>query len=115
MRDKIADIIRGGIEGHASFDEIADAVLDALATAEAEAQAKTSQDDALRDAANKLHDRFCPKNEQISALEKRVKAADVLATLVGEGECPWREDCRQYIDWHQDRSEALAAYLATGE
>ena len=30
MRDKIADIMRGGIKGHASFDEITDAILAAL-------------------------------------------------------------------------------------
>jgi len=30
MRDKIADIVRGGIKGHASFDEVADAIVAAL-------------------------------------------------------------------------------------
>jgi len=30
MRGKIADIMRGGIKGHASFDEIADAIVAAL-------------------------------------------------------------------------------------
>lgn len=39
-----------------------------------------------------------------------LKAADLLADLVEEGECPWIESTRSYRDFWQERKDAAVAY-----
>lgn len=48
-------------------------------------------------------------------MDRFIAAADALAELAEAGECPWRPDCRQYNEWHQDRREAAATYRAARE
>jgi hypothetical protein len=52
---------------------------------------------------------------EVEALEARVAAADKLAELMADGECPWREDTSNHREWWKERETALAAYQTTKE
>lgn len=47
---------------------------------------------------------------RVPDMEAALIAAEKLAALAGEGECPWIEDTGNYREWWARRSEALAAY-----
>lgn len=44
------------------------------------------------------------------SLARRVIAAEKMAKLLEEGECPWIEDTNNYREWWKERASALAAY-----
>jgi hypothetical protein len=48
--------------------------------------------------------------QTIQELKEKVKAADELAALVEQGECPWREDTHNYQEWWEARLNAAQRY-----
>jgi hypothetical protein len=48
--------------------------------------------------------------QTIQELKEKIKAADELAALVEQGECPWREDTHNYHEWWEARLNAAQRY-----